>query len=451
MNAILNLLFNLFIAPAFGKWFALDTTAFNASLKEVYAPGVREQLNQLTNLVDLFTEKDVSTFNWMGREVVLDLHSARNLSGVKYIAESGGLPVAGFQGTANLKVPIAAIYGRIQLTEHVMKASRSDKGAFIRAMDLEQKGLVEDLARQRNRALAGFGGGVLAVISSGTNSTTQTVKNPGGVTGTTNATRFLQPGMFLTITDPTGVTIRGGGIVSTVTASSAQIVFPNAINTTTGDYVSLGTNSLGNTEGSAVPGTESMGVLGLADSTTYVTTIFGLDRSAAANQFFVSQVLSNVGTINEDILQRGVDNTEEVSGKTIDKFVCHVSVRREIIKLTQADRRYMGSGSPMNFDAGTEAGAFKKDLTFNSWSIRTDKDFAYGTIVGLNTDHLIWLPEDKGSWTGAEGDTILLRVPNQADFEARYRVFENFASDQGDTLLRYDGVNATVTQGTYSI
>ena len=116
------------------------TSAFDASLKEVYAPGVREQINQLTNLLDLFTEADVSQFQWQGREVVMDLHSARNLSGVKYIPENGGLPIAGFQGTTDLKIPIAAVYGRIQLTENVIKASRSDKGAFVRAMDLEQKG-----------------------------------------------------------------------------------------------------------------------------------------------------------------------------------------------------------------------------------------------------------------------------------------------------------------------
>ena len=428
---------------------AQTTSAFDATLKEVYAPGVREELNQKTNLLDLFIEADLTQFAWQGREVVLDLHSARNLSGVKYVPESGGLPVAGYQGTKDLKIPIADVFGRIELTEHVMKASRSDKGAFIRAMDLEQKGLVEDISRQRNRALAGWGGGVLAVITTGANSTTQTLKDPGGVVGTVNVTRFLQPGMYVAISDPTGATVRDVQAIATV--SSTTITFANAINTTTSDIVTLGTNSLSVNEGSGVAGTESMGVLGLADATTYVTTIFGLDRSLAANKFFVSQVLTNVGTINEDMLQRAVDNTEELSGEYINKFVCHSSVRREVIKLTQADRRYAAGDGPMNFDAGTKAGSGKKDLTFNGWSFRTDKDFAYGTIVGLNSNHLIWFPEEKGSWQGAEGDPTLLRVNNKANYEARYRIFENFASDKGNSLFRMDGVTATVTAGIYSL
>lgn len=427
------------------------TSGFDASLKEVYEPGVREELNQKTNLLDIFTEGDVTQYKWEGRELVVDLHSARNLSGVKYIPENGGLPVAGFQGTVNLKIPITAVYGRIQLTEHVMKASRSDKGAFISAMDLEQKQLANDLARQRNRAVAGYGGGVLAVVTTGANSVTQTLKNPGGVVGTVNPTRFVQVGMIVAITDPTGATIRGTAPITAISTTNGTITFAAPINSTTNDVVSLGTTSLGTGEGSAVAGTEAMGILGIADATTYVTTIFGLDRSLAANQFFVSNVIGSVGTINEDILQRGVDNTEEVSGTTIDKFVCHVSVRREVIKLTQADRRYAGSAGPENFDAGTKAGAFKKDLTFNGWSFRTDKDMAYGTIVGLNSSHMFWTPEDKGSWMGAEGDPVLLRVANQANYEARYRVFENYFSDQGNALVRYDGITATVSSGVYSL
>src|SRR5262249_5488510 len=158
----------------------------------VYLPGIREELNQKTNLLDLFTEGDLTQYEWLGRQLIFALHSSRNYSGVKYVAENGGLPVAGNQGTKNLKVPIAHPKGRIQLSYEVIKASRSDKGAFVRAMDLEQKGLVNDVARQRNRALAGYGSEVLGVITSGTASATQTIKNPGGVAGTLNPTRFLQ-------------------------------------------------------------------------------------------------------------------------------------------------------------------------------------------------------------------------------------------------------------------
>src|ERR1700690_3408710 len=262
-----------------------DTTAFDAVLKDVYLEGIREQINQNTNLLDFFTEGDVKQYEWQGRRLVLALHSARNASGVKYTAERGGLPVAGTQGTKNLFIPMTFLEGRIpicrlvlalhsarnasgvkytaergglpvagtqgtknlfipmtflegriQLTAQVMKASRSSKGAFTTAMNLEQKGLVNDISRQRNRALAGFGQGTLAQIETGANSTLQPVKAPGGVTGTTNPTRFCIPGMLVAVIDATGVTVRGVQTILSVT-SNHTLVLDGAINTTTGDLV----------------------------------------------------------------------------------------------------------------------------------------------------------------------------------------------------------------------
>lgn len=426
---------------------AQDTSAFDAALKDVYIGPIREELNQKTNLLDFFTESDVTQYEWQGRRLVFALHSSRNYSGVKAVAESGGLPVAGQQGTTNLFIPIKSWEGRIQLTAQVMKASRSDKGAFTRAMDLEQKGLVNDLARQRNRALAGYGSGILATISAGAASATQSLKNPGGVAGTTNPSRFIKIGMLLAISDPTGVTIRGVQTVVSVTTST--VTFDASITTTTDDIVTIGTTSLGSNEDSF--NDEPMGVLGIVDSTTYVTTIFGLNRSLAANAFFRSNILSSVGTISEDVLQRGTDNTEEVSGELIDHYVAHSSVRREMLKLTAADRRYnvAPGATPESFDAGSKVGQFKKDLPFNGTPVRLDKDFAYGTLVGVNKAHLQWTPETKGEWADDDG-TVLFRRPNQDAYEARYRLFENFMSDKGNAHVRFDGITATVTSGVFA-
>lgn len=425
---------------------AQDTTAFSASLKNVYLDGVREQINQNTTLLDFFVEADVKQYVWEGKALILDLHTGRNASGVKYVAENGGLPVAGSQPTANLTIPSSFLEGRIQFSAQVMKASRSSKGAFISAQSLEQKGLVNDVSRQRNRALAGFGQETLAVISAGANSATQALKNPGGVAGTVNPARFILPGMIVVITDPTGVTIRG--VATVVSVTQPNMVLSVAINSTTNDLVSIGTTSLvAGGEGSF--GLAPMGILGIVDSTTYVSTIFGLDRSQAANAYFRSTIMPAVGTLTPDVVQRGTDNVWEISSDVIDAYVSHVSVRREIIKLTEADRRYAASSSPQNFDAGSQAGAFKKDISFNGVPVRADKDIAYGTLLGVSKSHLLWFPETKGEWVDEDGN-VLFRTPNVDGFEARYRLFENFGSDKGNSHVRFDGVTATVSSGTYS-
>jgi len=88
-------------------------TSFSSALKNVYLPGIREELNEKTNLLDLFTEGDLTQYEWQGNQLVFALHSSRNYSGVLYVAEGGALPVAGSQGVVNLLIPVCHLKGRI--------------------------------------------------------------------------------------------------------------------------------------------------------------------------------------------------------------------------------------------------------------------------------------------------------------------------------------------------
>jgi hypothetical protein len=424
------------------------TSGFDASLKDVYAGPIRDQLNEKTRLLDLFTKGDVEQMEWEGRQVVFSLRKSRN-SGVKATAEGGLLPVAGKQGYANLKVPMRFIEGRIELTTQVMKASRSDKGSFARAMDSEQKGLVEDLTRQRNRMLAYFGVGTLAnFVSTGTINANNNIQlsNPGGVTGTVNVTRFVKVGDVVAITDSTGATLRVVATVTVVNEPNIQLD-TTVTSLATSDLLTFGSNAASPGESSFQ--LEPMGILGIVDSTTFVSSIHGLDRSQAANAFFRSNILSSVGTLSTDLIQRGIDNAEEVSGEVIDQFLAHASVRREVLKLTEADRRYTQQYL-MKPDPGTAAGQFKAELAFANIPIKIDKDFAYGTLMGVNKSHLFWIPEVEGEWADEDG-TVLFRVQNKDNYEARYRVFENYLSDKGSSHVRFDGVTATVTSGVFAI
>lgn len=428
-----------------------DTTiaGFDAAFKDVYQGPVREQLNKKTRLLDLFTKGDIDQYEWEGRQLVLTLHKSRN-KGVMATAEGSYLPAAGKQGYANLKVPMRSIHGRIQLTAQVIKQSRSDRGSFIRAMDSEQKGLVDDMSRQRNRMLCYTAKGILAVVSSYDSGATKKVYqviNPGGVAGTVNATRFIKQDQPFAVVSADGQTVRGFANVASVD-SAAQFTADTAIDGVVAtDVVVMGV-SYGTTQTAHTYGLEPMGLLGIVDQTTYASSVFGLDRSAAANSFFLSTVMSNVGAISEDIIQRGIDNSEEISGEVIETLLCHVSLRREIMKLTQANRRYnVNPGQTVaSFDAGSQVGAFKAEPDFNGIPIKVDKDFAYGVLMGLNKEHLFWVPETPGEWAADDGH-VLCRVPNVDAYEARYRVFENFFSDRGNAHVRFDGVTVTVTSG----
>lgn len=424
-------------------WLNLDTTTGDAILKDVYEGPLREEINQDTKLLDYFTEGDVKERKWEGRQVIIPLHKSRN-SGVKSIAiDSGLLPAAGNQGTIQAKVPIKKTMGRIQITADIMQAATSDRGSFIRALEMEQKFLVKDIARQRNRQLASFGQGTLAVIGAGAASATQALINPGGVTGTVNATRFTPTGAVLAFTDPTGVTLRG--VRTVLSVSDPNITVDSSVTTTTSDLVSLGT-TVGATEASF--GVEMMGLLGLIDGTTFVSNLFSVDRTLAANLFYKSNVLSNVGVLNPDVLNRGIDNTNEVSGQSVDRWLCHYSIKREIYKLVEADKRYNvnpGQGGK-TFDPGPNTAEF----FYAGLPGKTDKDLPYGTLFGISDGLLEWYPENKGGWADEDG-TILLRTATQDQFEARWRVNENTFISQPNAFVRFDGVTATVTSGVFSL
>lgn len=318
-------------------------------------------------------------------------------------------------------------------------------------MDAEQNGLVEDIARQRNRALFGYGAGTLATVLTTVTSATVSLTNPGGVSGTVNPLRFIPSAAEVasgnvTVADYTGTTLNFVDTVASISTSAGTITTTSSHTWTAADVITFGAINGSVSEGSL--NLEPVGLLGIVDQTTYLTTIFGLNRSTAANAFFLSQVFTSTGTLSDDLVYRNVDNTEEVSGEVIDCIYTHNSVRREFIKLSQADRRYMGADL-MKPDTGTQAGVFKTDLTWSGIPIKVEKDAPYGTIFGVNRAHLFWIPEVEGEWADEDG-AILLRSATADAYEGRFRVFENFFSDKGDAHFRMDGVTATVTPGIYS-
>ena len=425
------------------------TAGFDAALKDVYLPGIREQLNRKVRLLNDFTKSDIEQLEWEGRQAIVALHKGRN-SGVVATSEGGLIPPAGKQQYVDLKIPMRFITGRIQLTAQVIKASRSNKGSFARAMDAEQSGLVEDVARQRNRILAGAGRGILMLVNGGQTSATINMKNAGGVANASNPTRYVPSslvGVYLAvyIGSAVGATLRFVDQVSSVTATS--ITFASSHTVVDGDAVTLAVFDATSPAGSL--DLEPVGLLGIVDQTTYLSVIHGIDRSQAANAFFLSTLLSNVGTLTPDLIQRGIDNTEEISGEVVDTFYCHHSVRRELLKLHEGDRRYMGA-QLMRPDVGTEAAVFKTDLTHATLPIKVDKDLPYGTLFAVSKPHLFWIPEVEGEWADEDG-RILLRVSNLDSYEGRFRVFENFFSDKGNAHARYDGITATVTSGVAAL
>lgn len=126
---------------------ALTLAVADAALKEDYQPELREQLNQSHKFLMQIesTSKDVE-----GRRAVLSLHTSRN-AGTGARAEGGTLPTAGAQGYQEERVGLKYNYGRLQINGPVIRAMKTDRGSFTRAVQSETEGLYNDIREAVSR------------------------------------------------------------------------------------------------------------------------------------------------------------------------------------------------------------------------------------------------------------------------------------------------------------
>ena len=420
---------------------ALDISAYDAALKEVYEKTIVTLLNSRTQTRNRFKKE---TGSWEGRKVRYPLNVRRN-QGVMATSENGTLPDAGNQVYVEHQIPIRYNHGRIQLSIQVIKHSRSNKGAFKRAMDQEMMGLVRDLGNDLNRQMFGWGKGVLALLNGdpGT-TTTYTLDAPMGVAGATHGNRFLNIGMNVTIHNPADDTIRAGGAraVTAVSTDGTNITIGAAADAACADNDWLIRAAKSSTTAAAdtAINNETMGLLGLVDDGTYVTTLNNVSRTTYP--IFKSTVLSSVGPLSADILQRGLDVADQMGEGTPQWFVCHHSVRRAYLTLMDADRRYATSSDLRSPDGGTQA-AKLKEITFGDLPWYVDKDAPYGTLFGIDPMYFTRWVEVEGEWADDDG-TILLRLVDKDAYEARYRVFDNYSLDRPASCVRYDGITSNI-------
>lgn len=421
-------------------------TNIDALLKDVYEGPVADELNSETRLLDLFTKKKVQP--WEGRTVVRPLRVARN-EGVMATAEDSFLPNAGRQGSAAFKIPIRYLHGRISITAQAIKQSKSNRGSFVRALEFELDNLVTDLADDRNRVIPYFGSAILCLVNgSPAGTTTLVTDTPGGLaTGqiASNGTRYLQPGMEIAFISPGTQTIRNNATVKIASVDShtnatTDANIPAAV--VNNDEVVRGA-AVGASAASAAD-IEPDGILAGADDGTLVATYHNLAR--ASFPILKSPVFASVGAFSTDILYKALHQADQQGSAKITAIVCGADALLEYVKLTEADRRYIPSDSqPTSPDAGIKAAGidWNKAVTFAGIPIRYDKDFPFQTMVGLDERYWERYVLVEGEWVDDDG-AVLFRDANKDNFEARYRVWENFHCQKPVAQFRLDGITTTV-------
>jgi hypothetical protein len=422
------------------------TATIDGLLREFYDDEfIAEGVNNKNPLKDVIEDKLMEK-TYGGRHVVYPFHTARNRSPFAS-AEYGLFAEADVQTVIQVVVEARKMMARTILTPEAIADSARSEMAFEDAEELNFTKMIDDLARRDELFTSYSGRGTLALINTATPnaSSTMAVDAPAGITGSVFGNRFFQSGTYVGAINPaTGglrATIRK---VLSLSSDGNSIAMDDVGGATWAENDILVKAANANVTDAINTEYENWwwGMLGIFDDGTYRADYGGIDRTVIDNAN--TYVNPSTGTLSIDTLQMLADAMDTRCGGITSLMLCHNSVRRLVIKLTQPDRRYMGE-SLSKPDPGTVA--FKQgDITIGEVPIKAIRDFAFGTLLGIDVEgsKLRRYVSTKGEWVRWKDGDIAKPVGIGADardaFEAWYRMrYQNWAKEPA-YAWRADGI-----------
>ena len=406
-------------------------STFDAVLKDDYHGPVVEQLNQ-KNMFAAQIDKD--TENFVGRKWIQPLHVTRN-TGVGAGGESTALPTAGNQGFVDIIGPIRMNRGQVRLTTAVIESASKDRGSFVRALETEMNGLVNDLSRDECRQTWGEGNGRLATCGTTTASTTVTL----AATTSDAQLRWIEDRGIVDIgTVATPTSIASARTVSSVNYSAKTIVISGAAVTTSAAAFVFASGSGGATSGSGTYNDgqfELTGVVAQVDDTSTLFTV-----APGTYPRWKSQVYSSVGSISESALVKYVNDTEIASGETPDLLVGAYGVTRAIGNLLTSQKRVLdkvalkGGWSGTSLDAVLAGGQGSYSV-----AIVPEKNVWNGYLYGFTTKYWKQMVLKDWDWMDADG-SVLSRVSGFPFYEATMEKFSEIVCTRRNAQFVAKGI-----------
>ena len=353
---------------------AFDYTAATPILKEVYLPALQEMLNNATPLLKAI-EKDITPVE--GGNFVVAIHRVRNNAAAIGKAEGATLPTAGQQGFVRAIVPVKQLYSRINVSGKAIAATKSNKGAFLKALESEMKYVMTDTKRGINRQLNGDGTGALAYWTSADDSTPEDVDD-----GLGNGTTQLPTGALTSdlIDASDNSTVLGNSIVVTrgaVSTASTSVSWTGTVSgSADGDYLVL-EDTLGNemtglqaiiSDANPILLTGGLHGLPVATYPDWKAIVLGSDSSKQDLSFTLIQQL-----VSRIITESNIDESD------LKMFHVHPAMRDTYVKLCQDERVFY---NVMKLDGGWEA------VTYNGKPLVADVQCRRNAIYAITPSSL---------------------------------------------------------------
>lgn len=384
------------------------TSADNA-LKNVYLEVVANQLNTAVN--PLLAKIQKTTSDVWGKNIVKLAPYGVN-GGISATTEDGSLPMAGANNYVQFVSTLKNLYGKIEISDKAIRASKNSEGAFVNLLNDEMEGLIKASAFNFGRMIYGDGTGKLATISS---ITEQVIK--------LDKVNALIEGMVVDFYKATGekITDMNGSRIVAVDRVNKTIKVSKTLAST---VVATGFITVQNSYNNELTG---LGAI-FAQS----GSLYGLSKDTYS--WLKPTVNSSFGAITDSKLQEVLDGIEENHGSKIDFIACSYDARRKYQEYLETYKR--------NIDVMQLEGGFKA-ISFNGIPVVADRFVDEGTMYLLNTADFALHELCDWQWLEGEDGRILKQNAGFATYSATLVKYADLICNRPGAQAKITGITAS--------
>ena len=366
----------------------VSISSAESALKDLYLGVVTEQMN--TGVNPLLNKIQKTASDVWGKNIVKLVTYGIN-GGVGAGSETGALPIAAGNNYKQFVLSLKNLYGTIELSDKVIRASENSAGAFVNLLNAEMEGLLKASKMNLSRMLFGDGSGKLC-------DTTNFSGNVDRSSFKVSTTKNLIEGMVVDVY---------ASAAEVPTFTGWRIVEIDRSNRIVKISGTLPESCLGSGYFLTLQGSRNAELTGLGAIFNSSGSIYGLPR--IGNRWLVPYMQNSSGAISIGKIQAAIDYVEDMAGSSINYIATAYDVRRlylDLLSLTRTNIDYM------NLDGGFKA------LSYNGVPVVAEKFVDDGTMFLLNTDDFKMHQLCDWRWIEGEGGRVLMQKAGTPTYTA---------------------------------
>lgn len=385
---------------------AANLTNSAGALKRVYDKYAESQQNLSRRAIDEIAKS--ATKYSPGGEGYFGAMNDKGNESVGAISETESFRTIDQENYQQWKVTPKVLVAPIEFSGLVSAAADSDEEAFVSVVVQELDRAKERLLKDENRQFYGLGNGLLGLAASSYTAAATIV--------VVQSAQYLRANMVIDIFNGATKTVDSIRITD-VDKASNTIYLATSIGVTiltTDQIVKENVR-----DSAATDGKEMIGLRGIVDDGTDLTTFQNLD--ASANRIWRGRRIdASAANLTSDLLQRLVDDVAVLSGAEPDKLIMHRKQRRKYLDIVVPQRRYA--------DGKMDSGFTK--LEFNGMELWLDDDCQDDTVYAITVGKIRKFELEAMGLGKHDGSDTFLRKVNSDQFQAYWRHYCNFGTSR---------------------